>query len=58
MKEYTITWTEVQLWKTSVEAKNKKEALKKLYEDEAQENAEMIKTLSEFEDIELEEVGQ
>lgn len=41
MAKYKLIWREVAVWTSEVEAKNEKEAISKVYNDEVQEIAEV-----------------
>lgn len=53
MPKYKITWTEKVYWESKVNAKNKKEALSKINDDEVQENAEQTDGDLEMDNIEI-----
>lgn len=42
--KYKLSWEETQIWTSEVEAKNQKEAISKIFNDEVQENAEVERT--------------
>jgi len=44
MAKYKLYWEEIQVWESEVEAKNQKDAISKVCNDEVQEVAEVDRT--------------